>query len=133
MIAVLFVAIAMKFVGETQGNGFGFVLHLIGDGFEEIEVLCGPQADIQRVACTMVDSNNGYELRKYLESLVNFGVGFGVFFNNLFVNLYAYIFFFFCCLSEVVLCSYFLYRVTLRLGQTLCKLEFGFSKLGKHA
>lgn len=58
-------------------NGFGSVLHLIGNKFEEDEVLCGPQMDIQRVACTVVDSNNGYEFRKYLESEVNFGVGFG--------------------------------------------------------
>lgn len=75
---MLFVAIIVKYLREAQGNGFGSVLHLIGNELEEDEVPCGPQMDIQRVACTVVESNSGYEHRKYLRGEVNFGVGFGV-------------------------------------------------------
>lgn len=75
---MLFVAIAMKLVAEAHIKGFRFVLRLIGDRFEENEAPCGLEVNIQRAACTVVDSKSGYELRKYLEGKVSFGVGFGV-------------------------------------------------------
>jgi hypothetical protein len=67
VIAVLLVAIAVQFVAQAHGNGFGSVLRLIGDGLEEQEVACGPQVDIETPACTVVESKSGYELRKYPE------------------------------------------------------------------
>lgn len=88
VIAVLFVAIAVQFVAQAHGNGFGSVLRLIGDGLEEKEVPCGPQVDIETPACTVVDSKSGYELRKYPEGEVSFGFGFGFSsFSNLFQKI----------------------------------------------
>jgi hypothetical protein len=77
VIAVLLVAIAVQFVAQAHGNGFGSVLRLIGDGLEEQEVACGPQVDIETPACTVVESKSGYELRKYPEGEVSFGFGCG--------------------------------------------------------
>lgn len=72
VVAVLLVAIAVQFVAQAQGNGFGSVLRLVSDGLEEKEVPCGPQVDIETPACTVVDSRSGYELRKYPEGEVSY-------------------------------------------------------------
>lgn len=126
MIAMIFIAIAVQYVGRGHGNFFGSILHLIGDALDKIEVSCASQVDIETPAWTMMDSKNGYELWKYLEDKVNFGFWFWFFsFYNLFVKL-SMCFLFFYCIFKVFLCTHFVCTETLQLTQKFCKLEFGF-------